>query len=90
MNVPIKAGDTALVVGGVLRAKSPNIGKQVKVVSAQGEHSTLGRIWRCTAPALTQFDGSVSAWADFPASWLQKASPVPVAPSVTATDLVAG
>jgi len=75
MSEPIKSGDDCLVVGGALKGKSPNIGKRVRVVSMQGEHSTLGRIWRCTGDALMQFDGSVSGFADFPASWLEKSTP---------------
>ena len=45
MNEPIKAGDMAVVIGGMLGDKSPNIGLIVKVVSARGEHSKYGRIW---------------------------------------------
>jgi len=75
MSEPIKSGDDCLVIGGALRCKSPNIGKRVRVVSMQGEHTTLGRIWLCTGEALMQFDGSVSGWADFPAIWLEKAKP---------------
>lgn len=75
MKEPIKAGDDCLVIDGALKEKSPNIGKQVRVVSGQGEHSKLGRIWRCTGESLAQFDGSVSSWADFPAVWLEKIEP---------------
>lgn len=72
MKEPIKSGDDCLVVGGVLRAKSPNVGKTVRVVSLQGEHSTLGRVWQCAGEKLVQFDGSISTFADFPVAWLQK------------------
>lgn len=75
MTEPIKSGDDCLVVGGALKGKSPNIGKRVRVVSMQGEHSKLGRVWRCSGEALMQFDGSVSGWADFPATWLEKINP---------------
>jgi hypothetical protein len=75
MNEPIKAGDDCLVSDGALKDKSPNVGKRVRVVSGQGEHSKLGRIWRCTGENLVQFDGSVSSWADFPAVWLEKVDP---------------
>jgi hypothetical protein len=66
---PIKAGDDCLVVGGT---NGKNLNRKVRVVSLQGEHSKLGRIWRCAAPNLMQFDGSYNDWADFAASWLQK------------------
>lgn len=39
MNEPIKCGDDCIVVGGLGRQKSPNLGKRVKVLSSQGEHS---------------------------------------------------
>lgn len=66
---PIKAGDDCLVVGGAI---GKNLGRTVRVISLQGEHSKLGRIWRCAASNLMQFDGSYNDWADFAVSWLQK------------------
>ena len=69
---PIKAGDQCKVIDGTLKSKSPNVGKTVAVVSIQGDHSRLGRIWRCTGESLEQFDGSIDTWADFPAVWLKK------------------
>jgi hypothetical protein len=86
MSEPIKAGDLAEVIDGAYRAKSPNIGKRVKVVSAQGEHSKLGRVWRCTGDNLMQFDGSRSSWADFPAIWLKKIEPDAPPPKATTTE----
>lgn len=83
MREPIKAGDKALVVDGALKSKSPNIGKTVTVNSLQGEHSKLGRIWRCSAPDLMQFDGSMGGSADFAASWLQKIDPTPLTKTQT-------
>lgn len=76
---PLQAGDTAEVIQGLGRSKSPNIGKRVRVVSMQGEHSQLGRVWRCTGDGVQQLtDGGtyvVTGWADFPASWLRKIEP---------------
>lgn len=86
MREPIKAGDRAEVIGGLGREKSPNIGQIVTVVALHGEHIQLGRIWRCTGPNIQQLtDGGsyiVTAWADFPVSWLRKIEPPP-APAKT-------
>lgn len=86
MREPIKAGDRCEVIGGLGRDKSPNIGQIVTVVALHGEHSQLGRIWRCTGPNIQQLtDGGtyiVTAWADFAASWLRKIEPPP-APAKT-------
>jgi len=87
MNEPIKAGDDCLVVGGLGRSKSPNIGKRVKVASAQGEHSRYGRVWRCTGEGVCQLGDAgnyvVTGWADFPVSWLQKIDPLAPKQSTT-------
>lgn len=82
MEEPIKTGDPCEVVGGLGRGKSPNVGLRVTVASAQGEHSTLGRIWRCTGEGIQQLtDGGayvVTGWADFAQSWLRKLPPEPL------------
>jgi hypothetical protein len=74
---PIQAGDTCRVI----EKKSNNFGKTVKVVSLQGEHSVLGRIWRCEGEGLEHYkprEGNFfQSWADFPAAWLEKALPMP-------------
>jgi len=79
MNEPIKSGDTCLVIGGLGRGKSPNMGQEVKVVFLQGEHSQHGRIWRCSGPNVKQLTDAgayqITGWADFAASWLQKTKP---------------
>ena len=90
MKQPIKAGDLCKVVGGVMRAKSPNINKTVMVESHQGEHTTLGVMWRCNiagAEKLEQFDGSISTVADFPAQWLEKIKPDALPPKVKVVEL---
>lgn len=78
----IFAGDNCLVVGGIGLDKSPNIGKKVKVISAQGEHSKYGRIWRCEGPGILQLNSAgayiEAGWGDFAASWLLKIDPNPV------------
>jgi hypothetical protein len=77
---PIKAGDTAIVIGGLGRDKSPNIGLEVLVKELRGEHSRFGRVWRCYGAGVKQLtDGGeyqTLGWADFPASWLQKIDPL--------------
>lgn len=79
MSAPLQAGDTAVVVNGMGAAKSPNVGKTVKVLSLQGEHSRLGRVWRCEGAGIQQLSDAggyiATGWADFPAAWLQKISP---------------
>ena len=78
--VPVlSAGDRALVVGGLTLSKSPNLGKEVTVISAQGEHSRHGRIWRCEGTGICQMNDSGDfvdfGWADFPTKWLVKIEP---------------
>jgi hypothetical protein len=76
MSEPIKSGDVCLVIQGLGRIRSPNLGKTVSVKMCMGEHSEHGRIWRCQGDGVTQLhdNGSyiVTGWADFPTSWLQK------------------
>lgn len=73
---PISKGDVCRVIDGVLKQKSPNIGKLVTVVSLQGNHSKLGVIWKCTGQGLQAFDSDTkSSTADFPAIWLKRIDP---------------
>lgn len=79
MKQPIKAGDRAVVIGGLGQKKSPNIGLEVTVSSLQGEHSQHGRIWRCTGDGIKQLTDAgtyvATGWADFAQGWLQKIEP---------------
>lgn len=88
MKEPIKAGDTCEVVGGLGRDKSPNLGLRVMAVATMGEHSQLGRVWRCTGDGVKQYSetgGFIdTGWADFPVAWLRKIEP-PQAPTVGTT-----
>lgn len=81
MSTSIQAGDTAVVITGLGRHKSPNIGLSVKVASLQGNHSKFGVVWRCTGAGIKQLSDSgtyeVTGWADFPATWLKKVDPKP-------------
>lgn len=90
MSEPIKAGDRAEVIGGLGRSKSPNLGLQVKVLSLQGEHSSLGRVWRCEGEGVHQLSDAggyvLTGWADFPAVWLRKLPPDAAPPQATTTD----
>lgn len=74
---PISAGDVCLVVDGVMKAKSPNVGKQVIVKSLQGQHGTLGNIWRCAGKDLVSFNDMVppDGCVDFASIWLQRIDP---------------
>jgi hypothetical protein len=49
MSEPIKSNDRCEVVDGLLGKNSPNLGLVVRVKSYVGDHSKLGRIWRCEA-----------------------------------------
>ena len=70
----IYAGALCKVVGGT---DGLNLGKTVRVASLQGEHSKLGRIWRCTAvdcEIVTEY-GAVGISADFAQAWLEVIPP---------------
>ncbi len=93
MSEPIKAGDNCLVIGGLGKTKSPNVGLIVKVISRQfgalgDDHSKFGPVYRCSGEGVTQLADSgaylVVGWADFPKDWLQKIKPSP-APAQTKT-----
>ena len=79
MKQPIKRGDRAVVIGGLGRHKSPNLGLTVEVGQCFGEHSMLGRVWHCTNPEIKQLTDSggyvVTGEADFAQSWLRKIEP---------------
>lgn len=90
MNSPIKAGDLAEVINGMLGKASPNIGLIVKVKAFRGEHTQYGRIWRCEAHyaelgqpggkldsdgKLIPGKGIVTGEADFAQDWLRKIDP---------------
>lgn len=49
MKQPIKAGDLAEVISGMLGKDSPNIGLVVRVINRVFDCSTYGIIWRCDA-----------------------------------------
>lgn len=67
----VQAGVICEVIGGT---DNLNVGKQVKVISLQGQHSQLGNIWRCTVvkgeQLVTEY-GAVGISADFAQSWLR-------------------
>ncbi len=74
-NRPIQAGDLAEVISGMLGPKSPNIGLVVRVNAFVGEHSQLGRIWRCTAEYAVRGQPGrdvPTGTADFAQSWLRR------------------
>jgi hypothetical protein len=83
MSAPIKAGDECIVITGLGRHKSPNIGKKVLVghrqYGSEGADSRFGPIVRCTGPEVYQMDDSGNyfnaGWADFAVAWLMKADP---------------
>lgn len=81
MNEPIKAGDLAEVVSGLLGTDSPNIGLIVKVIKYVGDEATLGRIWRCEAEygqRIQERPNIPNGYVDFAQSWLRKINPPPL------------
>jgi hypothetical protein len=89
LSAPIQANDRAIVIAGMGRAKSPNVGLEVRVDSLQGNHSKHGVVWRCTGAGVKQLSDAgayvETGWADFPASWLQKIEPTPTAKTTEST-----
>ena len=75
MNEPIKAGDLCEVIDGTFEQKSPNVGKRVVVRQVRGEHTQLGRIWRCAGVDLITEFGVVGTEMDFAQAWLRKLPP---------------
>jgi len=78
MSRPIQAGDVCRVIGGMLGAKSPNIGLMVTVVSRIYECPQLGVIWRCEAEYAVQHDETrvrAPGRMDFAQSWLRLVEP---------------
>lgn len=93
MNEPIKSGDRAIVIGGLGRHKSPNIGLTVTVGQCLGEHWQHGRIWHCTGSGIKQLtDGGdyiTTDAADFAVSWLKKIQPPPLKKTTTKKEITA-
>lgn len=79
MSEPIKAGDLAEVIDGLRGKDSPNLGLVVRVRQLVGEHSKLGRIWRCEAEFAERgqvgTDKVPGHMADFAQAWLRKIEP---------------
>lgn len=91
MSAPLKAGDLAEVVGGLLGAKSPNLGLIVQVVNCVGEHSKHGRIWACDAEYAERGQQGTRDYApglvDFAQDWLRKIEPPPLPAKVKEKEL---
>lgn len=81
MSAPIQSGDDAIVIGGLGRKQSPNLGLRVRVISRQGESPWHGVIWRCEGAGVKQLqdngDYVITGWADFSVRWLKKADALP-------------
>ena len=78
MKEPIKAGDLAVVVDGLLGKDSPNIGLVVTVRQYVGDEVTFGRIWRCETEygeRIQKRDSVPLGLTDFAQSWLRKIQP---------------
>ena len=81
----IYAGTLCKVIGGT---DGLNLGQIVRVVSLQGEHSRLGRIWRCNSEdgdLITEY-GAVGRSADFAQDWLQPIPPLTIKPKPQTTE----
>lgn len=77
---PISKGDRCFITDGVYKEKSTNVGKTVTVESLQGNHSTLGVIWRCSGPELVSYNDMKpeGGCVDVPAIWLKRIEPPPL------------
>lgn len=76
----IYSGQLCKVIGGT---DNLNVGKTVRVASLQGEHSKLGRIWRCMAvdcEIVTEY-GAIGIAADFAQDWLEPIDPETAKPA---------
>jgi hypothetical protein len=84
--VSITKGDLCEVIGGVLGAKSPNLGLIVQVLAYVGDDPVFGRIWRCEAQYAELWRNQEGAnaghpnktppgQADFAQDWLRKLPP---------------
>ncbi len=68
-------GDLAEVIGGAFNLA--NVGKIVRVVAYDGEHSKYGAMWKCLAtdqPIMTEY-GCVGIGAHFADDWLRPLPP---------------
>ena len=94
MKRPIQSGDQCLVIRGLARHKSPNLGLTVTVGMRQGEHQQHGVIWRCTGDGVKQMTDAgtymVTGVADFAASWLQRIEPPPLKQTTKESELTHG
>lgn len=81
---PIQAGDVCLVVAGLGRGKSPNLGLTVtvgrRIYGAHGgDHSQYGPVHHCEGAGVSQLSDTgsyfVASWAHFPVAWLQRIEP---------------
>lgn len=80
MKQPIKTGDLAEVIGGMLGADSPNLGLVVLVGQRVFECSTYGPIWRCEAQYAVRGPSTATSkvpggFTDFAQDWLRKIEP---------------
>ena len=91
MKQPIKAGDLAEVIGGMLGVNSPNLGLVVRVHMRVYECPQYGPIWRCEAEyAIRGPSDKVTkvppAYTDFAQDWLKKIEPPPLPVKVKETE----
>jgi len=78
MNEPLKSGDLAEVINGLLGPASPNLGLIVRVKQLVGELPELGRIWRCEAEygeRIQPRPNIPAGLVDFSQHWLRKIQP---------------
>lgn len=91
MKQPIKAGDLAEVISGMLGKDSPNIGLVVRVINRVFDCSTYGIIWRCDAEYAVRGPSDVSSkvpmkYTDFAQDWLRKIEPPLEEPKAKVTE----
>ena len=83
---PLQSGDICLVIDSIDRI---SVGRTVKVISLQGQHSKWGNIWRCRGlnGALISEYGAVGDVAEFAQSWLQRIDPIKTPDNVKIEEL---
>ena len=84
MTRPLSNGDVCIVINGLGRDKSPNIGKLVtidkRLFGDYGmDHTKFGPVYTCIGKDLIQLDDSgnyfSTSTADFPGIWLERIDP---------------
>lgn len=84
MERPLSSGDICVVLHGLTRKNSPNVGKIVtidkRIFGDLGrDHSEYGPVYRCNGTGVSQLADNgefvITGIADFPGIWLKRIDP---------------